>query len=76
MKKIFVFILIYFFSCLLKAQEVKIEGFIKQPLNEFLRGSIVINDTINKLAKLDSTNHLRRDKIFKEQKYTTSADDK
>lgn len=52
MKKLFIINLICLSFYFLNAQEVKISGLIKQPVKEFIRATIVVNDTINKLAKL------------------------
>ncbi|MCU7614061.1 hypothetical protein N0B16_06390 [Chryseobacterium sp. GMJ5] len=75
MKKIFILTLFCFSFYLLQGQKIKIEGFVKQPPNARLSASIVINDTINKLAKLDSNNYARRNKIYDEKKLVATSND-
>ena len=59
-----------------KSQKVLIEGFIKQPTNKKINALIIVNDTINKLAKLDSLDFTRRDKIYREKEFINSNDEK
>ncbi|WP_027378417.1 hypothetical protein [Chryseobacterium daeguense] len=68
-------ILLTLLVSLFKSQKVKIEGYIKQPESEKIRASIIINDTINKLAKLDSLNFTRRNKIYQEKELVGGNDE-
>ena len=69
----FFFLILFCFS-LIYSQSIKIEGIIKQPQNEKIRAVIIVNDTIEKLSKVDSTNFVRN-KIYEEKKLITVSDD-
>lgn len=69
----FIFLLAFQFHY---SQEMKIKGIVKQPENERIFTLIVVNDTINKLAKIDTTDFTRRNKVNNEKKSVTFADEK
>ena len=58
------------------SQRVKIDGFVRQSAKERMFVQVVVNDTINKIEKLDSIDFPLINKIYKERKLVTSSNEK
>lgn len=58
------------------SQKVKVEGFVRQSAKERMFVQVVVNDTINKIEKLDSIDFTLRNKIYKEGELVTSSNEK
>lgn len=76
MKKNVLLLIILCFNIFQIEAQLKIEGFVKQPADKRIVALVVVNDTVNKLAKIDSTNFDRRRKISSEGKLMTTTDEK